>query len=113
MTPRRIQFRRTKGWRKPAHTRYCGRPSIYGNPYLVCRQRSAKQAVRAYRMGLRGRWAALQKLEGHSWGQMLTVVAYFQRIRQHLAELRGWNLGCTCRLDAPCHVDPLLEVANA
>jgi hypothetical protein len=27
--------------------------------------------------------------------------------------LRGKNLACWCRLDAPCHADVLLELANA
>jgi hypothetical protein len=30
-------------------------------------------------------------------------------IREHL---RGKNLGCWCDLDAPCHADVLLEIAN-
>lgn len=29
----RIQYRRTKGWRKPPNTVYCGRPGRLGNPY--------------------------------------------------------------------------------
>jgi hypothetical protein len=29
------------------------------------------------------------------------------------AELRGKNLACWCPLDAPCHADVLLEVANS
>lgn len=28
------------------------------------------------------------------------------------AALRGRNLACWCRLDAPCHADVLLELAN-
>lgn len=29
-----------------------------------------------------------------------------------LPELRGHNLACWCRLDAPCHADVLLRLAN-
>jgi len=29
-----------------------------------------------------------------------------------IAELRGKNLACWCPLDAPCHADVLLELAN-
>lgn len=29
-----------------------------------------------------------------------------------VAELRGKNLACWCALDAPCHADVLLELAN-
>ncbi|WP_246839785.1 DUF4326 domain-containing protein [Pseudarthrobacter sp. NIBRBAC000502771] len=31
---------------------------------------------------------------------------------EFLADLRGKNLACFCRLDAPCHADVLLELAN-
>jgi hypothetical protein len=33
--------------------------------------------------------------------------------RQIVAELRGKNLGCWCAAGQPCHVDVLLEIANA
>lgn len=33
--------------------------------------------------------------------------------RKRLAELRGKNLACWCALDAACHADVLLELANA
>ena len=34
-TPKRIQRRRTKGWRMPPNTVYVGRPSKWGNPFKV------------------------------------------------------------------------------
>ena len=37
--PIRIQRKRTRGWRMPAHTIYVGRGSLYGNPYRVARTR--------------------------------------------------------------------------
>lgn len=33
--PKRIQLRRTKGWRKPAGAVVVSRPSKWGNPYPV------------------------------------------------------------------------------
>lgn len=35
--PERIQRKRTKGWKQPANTRYCGRGSKWGNPFVVGR----------------------------------------------------------------------------
>lgn len=35
--PIRIQRRRTRGWKMPAHTKYVGRGSTYGNPFWVAR----------------------------------------------------------------------------
>ena len=29
-----------------------------------------------------------------------------------IAKARGYNLACFCKLDAPCHADVLLEIAN-
>lgn len=37
--PIRVQRQRTRGWRMPAHTKYVGRGSLYGNPYRVARTR--------------------------------------------------------------------------
>ena len=33
--PKRIQRRRTRGWRMPEGAIYVGRPTKWGNPYLV------------------------------------------------------------------------------
>ena len=35
--PIRIQRRRARGWKMPAHTKYVGRGSLYGNPFRVAR----------------------------------------------------------------------------
>jgi hypothetical protein len=33
--PKRIQRSRAKGWKMPANAIYVGRPTIWGNPYVV------------------------------------------------------------------------------
>ena len=38
MTPKRIQCKRTKGWRMPTNAVYVGRPTAFGNPFIY-RQR--------------------------------------------------------------------------
>lgn len=35
MTLKRIQRKRTKGWKMPENCVYVGRPSRYGNPYRI------------------------------------------------------------------------------
>jgi hypothetical protein len=35
MTPKRIQLRRTRGWRKPDNTVVVARPTKWGNPFKV------------------------------------------------------------------------------
>jgi len=89
--PKRIQRKRTKGWKMPENTVYVGRPSKWGNPYPVESDRSNEYFVLArYRDHLR-------------FAFMLTKV---------VVELRGKNLACWCPIDRPCHADVLLELAN-
>src|ERR1041385_624499 len=33
--PRRVVRRRTKDWKMPANTVYVGRPTVWGNPFVV------------------------------------------------------------------------------
>ena len=88
MTLQRIQRKRIKGWRMPENTIYVGRPSRYGNPWVVGKQgiETAQEAVDLYR--------------------------YHLKDRNLFPELRGKNLACWCALDKPCHADVLLEIVN-
>lgn len=94
--PKRLQRRRTKGYRLPVDAVYVGRPTRFGNPWAVGeagiwhdRPMSALDAVEAFAYGLNGDPLGLT------------------------AELRGRDLACWCPLDQPCHADVLLELANA
>ena len=82
--PKRIQRKRTKGWRMPANAVSVTRPGKWGNPYTV-EGYGREQAIRLYREWLVGK---------------------------DLSELRGKDLACYCPLDQPCHADVLLELAN-
>jgi hypothetical protein len=101
-TPKRIQRKRTKGWRMPAGAVYVGRlPSGlagWGNPYIVGDllnggNLTPEEAVEHFRRAL---------IEG----RLQHSVAKVRR------ELAGKDLACWCPLDQPCHADVLLEVAN-
>lgn len=110
--PKRIQRKRTKGWKMPENTVYVGRPTKWGNPFKVsngdcdhpdCGPKShplitAQKAVDAFRNNLPG---------------ILKVISRQKRFSgDPLAELRGKNLACFCPLNQPCHADVLLEIAN-
>lgn len=95
--PERIQRKRSKGWQMPSGVVYVGRPTKWGNPFtttpddtLVERQ----QVVANYRDWLKHPHRA-------------ELVADIKR------ELRGKHLACWCLPGVPCHVDVLLEIANA
>tara|TARA_Y100001001_G_scaffold158908_1_gene179094 strand:+ start:10912 stop:11457 length:546 start_codon:yes stop_codon:yes gene_type:complete len=100
-TPRRIQRKRTPGWVSPDNTVYVGRPTVFGNPFDWKEVGRAK-AVAMYRDWLAG------KLDDH----FPDLVERRQAILERLPELRGRNQSCWCPLEAPCHADVLLPLAN-
>ncbi len=98
VVPRRVQLRRTKGWRKPAGAVVVSRPSKWGNPWRAGEldvdgktPMSPARAVERYR----------------------THLALGNLTRSEIAELRGRDLLCWCKPGTPCHADILLEVANS
>lgn len=89
---KRIQRKRTKGWRMPKNTVSVTRPGKYGNPFEI---------------------GAL----GITVDNCLRLfeIYVFNRIREEpdfLKPLRGKNLACFCSLEQPCHADVLLRLAN-
>lgn len=80
----------------PPDTIYVGRPTVWGNPYVVGSQLLT--------------------------GETLTAAKAVELYRQHVLEvfdlrtirtrLGGRNLACWCPLDRPCHADVLLDLAN-
>ena len=94
--PRRIQRKRTKGWRMPEGAIYVGRPSRWGNPWRV------GDPFLAFYPALTARTATLlfersMDLKPAGWAD----------------PLRGHDLVCWCPLDQPCHADVLLKLANS
>jgi len=76
----------------PPNGKRVTRPSRWGNPFRVGYEATdAAEAVVLFRDHLR-RHRALVELARR--------------------ELRGFDLGCTCPLDHPCHADVWLEVVN-
>lgn len=128
--PKRIQRKRTKGWKMPPNTVNCTRPGPYGNPfkigfwylrgdasYLVARDGYQEESFRKIEN-------AEQAVEWFLW--WVGVRKMQAKIR---SELRGKDLSCWCHLCekhkdglplgsectncALCHVNVLLEIANA
>jgi hypothetical protein len=112
--PKRIQRKRTKGWKMPPNAVYVGRPSFFGNMFTHA---DPSVAVAAFRRV----WTASQWFAHYHDG--LVDVDEFRNLKRvgpwpewwwhkELVRLRGKDLVCWCG-DGPCHADVLLELANA
>lgn len=118
--PRRIQLRRTKGWRLPEGAVVCRRPTKWGNVWRVepTREPGAGWLVRG--PGDRRTNVFETKIEAQAeavvihrrWIQREPRYAGTFHPLDHLDEIRGRDLACTCRTIDPCHVDTLLDLAN-
>lgn len=151
--PRRIQRKRTKGWRMPDGAIYVGRPTKWGNPFRVesdwllwtgvalgfkgdklSRHRAAVHLYRAWLtqapvetlerasdapFGGAIEFGDGRIVESHEYvagmGAFMSEHLPMPALpaRPSLDELRGRDLACWCPLDAPCHADVLVEIANA
>lgn len=109
--PKRIQRRRTRGYRLPPNAVYVGRPTKWGNPYNWQDAAEAGYenpracAVEMYRHWLRGDLAEVIRC-----GAPPTPT--------EIQTLAGADLACWCPLPEPgqpdhCHAAVLLELANA
>lgn len=125
--PKRIQRKRTKGWRMPEGAVYVGWPSRWGNPYRVgdaVRIMGGVVAPLVCKDGLPDDPAMRARNEYLYVLVPAQAVRYFRKFLaefqyEHedqfdawLTPLRGRDLACWCPLDAPCHADVLLEIAN-
>lgn len=131
-TPKRIQRKRTKGWKMPDNTVYVGRPTKWGNPFYV-RATSRKRDKWEVRHGEELLASFSKKHEAQQeairlfekWfsieiAQPETELFEFRTkygwhgfaMRAAIRVLRGKNLACFCPLDSPCHADVLLKLAN-
>lgn len=98
--PKRIQRRRTKGWRMPEGAVYVGRPTIWANPFVV-----GSEIPFLRGLTVRDNRHAASLFAGHAPINE-RLVATATRV------LRGKDLVCWCPLDQPCHADVLLRLAN-
>ena len=77
--PKRIQLKRTKGWRMPPNAKSVARPHKWGNPYSVD-EYGLEKALALHR-------------------DLMEPPDMRAEVR---ADLRGYDLACFCRLDQPC-----------
>lgn len=99
--PKRIQRKRTRGWKMPPNAVYVGRPTRWGNPYRLPDYIGDDLSRRTF---------CCQDFRDSLVYDIGAVRTTAEEIRR---ELRGKDLACWCPLDQPCHADVLLEIANA
>jgi hypothetical protein len=87
--PKRIQRKRTKGWRMPEGAVYVGRPTVWGNPF---KSQAFNERI-------------LETFEHY-------CVGHLKGVSDWLEPLRGKDLAYWCPLSSPCHADVLLRLAN-
>lgn len=87
---------------------YVGRPTKFGNPFLVS-ELGAKEAV------LRYRECILNNAMVYLWIDEIQASIEFDRFKwmsENIKTLQGKNLACFCSLSCECHADILLSIAN-
>lgn len=103
--PHRVQLRRTKGWRMPENTVKVDRTNkTFGNIFTIGSNPSHFSTALPATCDSVEEAIACFRYYADAW-MVITQGRWIDR-------LRGKNLACWCRLDAPCHADVLLELAN-
>lgn len=111
--PKRIQLSRSAGWRMPHNAVKVDRSTMWGNPYRIGEVIDMKMARRwGWAISPAGRKLVCEDASeavrrfGHAlhWDE-----AIHDYVRD---QLKGRDLACWCALDAPCHADWLLAIAN-
>jgi hypothetical protein len=107
---KRVQRKRTKGFKLPENTVCVNRGTKWGNPFKVVQSGKAyavcdpdgntlmdgfasKTSASAYAVGMYAGWLDHQLSPGGGLD---------------LGDLEGKNLACFCDLDTPCHADYLI-----
>jgi Domain of unknown function (DUF4326) len=105
MSPQRIQRRRTKGWRMPDGAVYVGRPTKWGNRFVVGAALTFPYSD-VFGPKVKDRAQAVEVFRAYT-----EITPFFDSwVRMSLA---GRDLACWCPLGEPCHADVLLELANS
>lgn len=119
--PVRIQRKRAKGWKMPANTVYVGRPSQWGNRFVVGARKHGFNGLESETLAHYADYTKNVDL-WDNWpvADAATAVRAFRKMQcsesfkaRAVEALRGKNLACFCALDQPCHADVLLELANS
>lgn len=118
--PDRLQRRRTPGWRMPPGAVYVGRPTKWGNPYLVVPAAGFTdgQPGSTVVATAGGAWVRHEQTWDDPMDARRAAVGLFADWfrwtpqSRWVATLTGRDLACWCAPGSPCHADVLLDLAN-
>lgn len=99
--PKRIQLKRTKGWRMPPNTVKVDRTTKFGNPFV------GPDAALIFDLWLNGDMKELARFVDADSIYGWTVER--DNYLKHVMQLEGKNLACWCKPDRHCHADSLLS----
>lgn len=112
--PRRIQLKRTRGWRMPPNTVKADRSTEWGNPFRVGDPGVPDAASAAMLF-----WSAILMREylketgkPHLAAMINDEINGVPSVETIKRDLRGKNIACWCPIGQPCHGDVLLGIAN-
>ena len=105
--PKRIQRKRTKGWRMPENAVYVGRPTKWGNPFnwQDIEECYSDQEKKQFALDDYQDWLDNKFDDNYLPHKRINIL-------NNIAQLEGKDLACWCPLDKPCHADVLLRLAN-
>ena len=121
---KRIQRKRTRGWKMPSNTIYVGRPTKWGNPFKVgsylnawgkafiatqlCK--TAKEVKELYKSGILDKKITLEN--SLKWYEMSIKFKIKHKVLD-INELKEKDLACWCSLDKLCHADILIKLCKS
>lgn len=122
--PKRVQRRRTKGWRAPEGAVYVGHGTLYDNPWTVIRTNTgtgwavqwAGHTETFRPLGLKDLVPANNQRDAHALAVELFetwVHGLPTLLKRADRELAGRDLICWCAENLPCHADVWLALVNA
>jgi len=104
---KRVQRKRTKGWKMPENAKYVGRPTKWGNPFRV-EELGAEEAVKRYKECILNNAMCYAYIDDETEASI--QFDRFKWMAENLEQLRGLDLACFCSLSSPCHADALIEL---
>ena len=134
--PQRIQRKRTNGWKMPPNTVYVGRPTIWGNPYIVKRngdywqvwdsivedwipETRSTQKVEVTRKAIEIYKSRIEvTLDFTNFVIVNGEIVYSDEMQRRIDQFdrdcleplrKADYIACWCNVDQPCHADVWLD----